>query len=145
MSDPVTAITRNDEFVDREMVLKFMSSAAFWLVFAPSIGVILAIKFNFYDFLGHVSWLTWGRVRPVHIMGVVFGAFSTALFGLTHYITPKMCGITICKPGWGRPIFWMWNIGLAVGEASLLLGQNSGIEAGEFPWWISIAVQIVLT
>src|SRR5216684_5710670 len=145
MSDPVTAITRNDEFVDRDIVLKFMGASAFWLVFAPSIGVILAIKFNFYDFLGNVSWLTWGRLRPMHIMGLVFGAFSTTIFGLTYYIVPKLCGVRMYKESWGIPIFWMWNAALAVGLLSLAMGYNSGIEAGEFPLWVSIPVEIVLT
>src|SRR6267154_3024767 len=144
MSDPVTAITRNDEFVDRELVLKFMGASTFWLVFAPSIGVILAVKFNFYDFLGNISWLTWGRLRPVHIMGVVFGAFSTGIFGLTYYIVPRLCGVRMYKENWSRGILWLWNIFLGVGIVSLMMGYNSGIEAGEFPLWVSIPVEIVL-
>ena len=124
-SGRITAITRNDEFVDREMVLKFMSSAAFWLVFAPSIGVILAIKFNFYDFLGHVPWLTWGRLRPVHIMGVVFGGFSTAVIGLTYYIVPRLCGVPMYKEKWGYSIFWLWNVFLTIGFISLALAVTN--------------------
>ena len=65
--------------VDRELVLKYVAAACFWLVFAPTVGAIVSLKFNFYDFLGHISWLTWGRLRPVHVMGVVFGGFSTAV------------------------------------------------------------------
>src|SRR5712675_849679 len=145
MIEDLTATTRNDELVDRDIVLKFMSSAAFWLVFAPSIGVILAVKFNFYDFLGNMPWLTWGRLRPVHIMGVVFGAFSTAIIGLTYYIVPKLCGVRMYKENWSRSIFWLWNIFIAVGIVSLMMGYNSGIEAGEFPLWVSIPVEIALT
>lgn len=44
-----------DDLVDREVVLRLLLSAAFWLVFAPTIGVILSIKFNYFDFLGDVS------------------------------------------------------------------------------------------
>jgi cbb3-type cytochrome c oxidase subunit I len=144
MSDSAAAATaRNDDLVDRVIVLKYMKAAAFWLVFAPSIGVILAAKFNFYDFLGDVSWLTWGRLRPVHIMGVVFGGFSTTIFGLTYYIVPKLCGVRMYKESWNNGIFWLWNIGLAVGMLSLVLGYNSGIEAGEFPLWVSIPVEII--
>lgn len=145
MALATTAIGSNDALVDRELVLKFMGASAFWLVFAPSIGVILAIKFNFYDFLGNVSWLTWGRLRPMHIMGVVFGAFSTTIFGLTYYIVPKLCGVRMYKESWGIAIFWMWNAALAVGLLCLAMGYNSGIEAGEFPLWVSIPVEIVLT
>jgi cbb3-type cytochrome c oxidase subunit I len=143
MSDPVGITARNNDLVDREIVLKYMKAAAFWLVFAPSIGVILAAKFNFYDFLGNVSWLTWGRLRPVHIMGVVFGGFSTTIFGLTYYIVPKLCGVRMYKENWNNSIFWLWNIGLVVGIVSLVLGYNSGIEAGEFPLWVSIPVEII--
>jgi cytochrome c oxidase cbb3-type subunit I len=136
--------TRRGELVDHDLILKFMAAASFWLVFAPTIGAIEAIKFNFYDFLGHVSWLTWGRLRPVHVMGVVFGGFSTALLGLTYYIVPKLCGVRLYKESWNLPIFWGWNAALVVGFVSLALGYTSGIEAGEFPIWVSIPVEIVL-
>src|SRR3981081_1724744 len=145
MIDAAATSSRNNDLIDREIVLKYMKAAAFWLVFAPSIGVILAIKFNFYDFLGNVAWLTWGRLRPVHIMGVVFGAFSTTIFGLTYYIVPKLCGVRMYKESWGIPIFWIGSAALAVGLLSWARGYNSGIEAGEFPRWVSIPVQIVLT
>ena len=143
MNTAANPANRNDDLVDRALVLKFMAAATFWLVFAPSVGVILAIKFNFYDFLGGISWLTWGRLRPVHIMGVVFGGFSTAIFGLTYYIVPKLCGVRMYKENWSLPIFWLWNLGLAVGIISLLLGYNSGIEAGEFPLLVSIPVELI--
>jgi len=143
MGSSAAATSGNYDLIDREIVLKYMKAAAFWLVFAPSVGVILATKFNFYDFLGGISWLTWGRLRPVHIMGVVFGGFSTAIFGLTYYIVPKLCGVRMYKESWNNSIFWLWNIGLAVGIVSLVLGYNSGIEAGEFPLWVSIPVEII--
>ena len=132
------------ELFDRELILKYMAAGSFWLVFAPTIGAIVSIKFNYYDFLGHISWLTWGRLRPVHVMGVVFGGFSTAVIGLTYFIVPRLCGVPIYKPRWGHHIFWMWNVALVVGFVSLALGYNSGIEAGEFPLWVSIPVEIVL-
>jgi cytochrome c oxidase cbb3-type subunit 1 len=132
------------ELYDRGLILKFMAAASFWLVFAPTVGAIVAIKFNFYDFLGHISWLSWGRIRPIHVMGVVFGGFSTAIIGLTYYIVPRLCGIPMYKGNWGHVIFWLWNVALAVGFISLALGYNSGIEAGEFPLWVSIPVEIVL-
>jgi cytochrome c oxidase cbb3-type subunit 1 len=58
---------------------------------------------------------------------------------------PKLCGVRMYKESWGIPIFWMWNAALAVGLLSLAMGYNSGIEAGEFPLWVSIPVEIVLT
>jgi cytochrome c oxidase cbb3-type subunit 1 len=111
MSSGAAAVDR-DDLVDREVVLRFLLSAAFWLVFAPTIGVILSIKFNYFDFLGNVSWLTWGRLRPVHVMGVVFGAFSSAIVGLTYYMVPRLCGVRMYKENWSRALVWIWNIAL---------------------------------
>jgi cytochrome c oxidase cbb3-type subunit 1 len=125
--------------------MRFLLSGAFWLVFAPTIGVILSIKFNYVDFLGGVPWLTWGRLRPVHVMGVIFGAFTTTVLGLTYYMVPRLCGVRMYKESWSRWIFWLWTIGLTAGLISLPLGQNLGIEAGEFPTWANIGVQLVLT
>jgi cytochrome c oxidase cbb3-type subunit 1 len=139
-----TSVAAGVDLYDRGLILKYMAAASFWLVFAPTVGAIVAIKFNYYDFLGHVSWLTWGRLRPIHVMGVVFGGFSTAVIGLTYYMVPRLCGVPMYKGSWGQPIFWLWNLALAVGFISLALGYNSGIEAGEFPLWVSIPVEIVL-
>jgi cbb3-type cytochrome c oxidase subunit I len=134
----------DDDLVDRKVVLQFLLSGAFWLVFAPTIGIILSIKFNYYDFLGGVSWLTWGRLRPVHVLGVIFGAFTTTIFGLTYYMVPRLCGVRMYRESWSRAIFWLWNIGFTAALISLPLGQNLGIEAGEFPTWANILVEIVL-
>ena len=68
MSAAVAPVNR-DDLVDREMVLRFLLSAAFWLVFAPTIGVILSIKFNYYDFLGNIDWLT-NRPAPKGFYGL---------------------------------------------------------------------------
>ena len=118
-----------DDVVDREVVLRFLLSAAFWLVFAPTIGVILSIKFNYFDFLGGISWLTWGRLRPVHVMGVIFGAFTTAIIGLTYYMVPRLCGVRMYKENWSRALVWIWNVGITGALISLPLGHNLGIEA----------------
>src|SRR5258705_9392452 len=87
-----TSVVATGGLFDRDLVLKFMAAGAFWLVFAPTVGAIVAIKFNYYDFLGHISWLTWGRLRPVHVMGVVFGGFSTAARRTSDNKVPRAFG-----------------------------------------------------
>lgn len=60
----MSAETPRTDLVDRELVMRFLLSGAFWLVFAPTIGVILSIKFNYFDFLGNSPYLTWGGCAP---------------------------------------------------------------------------------
>ena len=140
---PVPA--ERDDLVDREIVLRFLLSAAFWLVFAPTIGVILSIKFNYPDFLGGIDWLTWGRLRPVHVMGVIFGAFTTAC-----HRTDLLHGAAALRRAHVQGEL----------EPSDLLALEPGIDGGprfrchsartsasrrvSFPLWANVLVEIVL-
>ena len=38
-------------------------------------GVLVSTKFNYPDFLGEAAWSTFGRLRPVRVNGVIWGAF----------------------------------------------------------------------
>ena len=46
----------------------------FWLMVTPSVGVTISGLFNYPDYLGttHLG-LTFGRLRPIHVNGVIFG------------------------------------------------------------------------
>ena len=48
----------------------------FWLMVAPTVGALLAGMFNYPEYLGTHLALTFGRLRPVHVNGVIMGAFS---------------------------------------------------------------------
>ncbi|MBI3028517.1 MAG: cbb3-type cytochrome c oxidase subunit I [Candidatus Rokubacteria bacterium] len=127
------AQVRNDELINRDLIRKWLSWGFFWLLFFPTIGVILSTKFNYPEFLGNVPWLTFGRIRPIHVNGVIWGAFSTLFVGLSHYIVPRLCGVRLWKEQWSYPLVWVWNLNLALAVVLLALGWNRGWEAGEFP------------
>ena len=76
--------------------------------------------------------MQFGRLRPVHVNGVIFGAFSTLFIGLCYYIVPRLAGVTLTWPRLGYALVWVWNLTVLAGLASLLLGYNQGFEAGEF-------------
>jgi cytochrome c oxidase cbb3-type subunit 1 len=106
----------------------------FWVMFAPTIGVIVSTKFNYPEFLGEQPWFTFGRLRPVHVNGVIWGAFSTLFIGLCYYVTPRLAGVRVWKERWGSLLLWVWNLNLALGFLGLTVwGTNNGWEAGEFP------------
>jgi len=134
-----------DSLIDRELILKWMYWGLFWLMFTPSIGVTMSSLFNYPDYLGTSIYLTFGRIRPMHVNGVIFGAFSTLFIALCYYLLPRLCGVRIWNGHWGHWLVWVWNLGLIAGMASLALGYNQGLEAGEFPLLIDIVIFIVIT
>ena len=127
------ALVRNDELIDKELIRKWLAWGFLWLLFFPTVGVIVSTKFNYPEFLGNLPWLTFGRLRPIHVNGVIWGPFSTLFIGLCHYIVPRLCGVRLWKERWGYTLLWVWNLNLALAVVLLALGWNRGWEAGEFP------------
>ncbi len=134
-----------DSLIDRDLILKWLLWGLFWLMFTPSIGALAATLFNYPDYLGTSEYLTFGRLRPMHVNGVIFGAFSTLFIGLCYYLLPRLTGVKIWNGHWGHWLVWVWNLGLIAGMVSLALGYNQGLEAGEFPWPVDTVIFIVVT
>lgn len=139
-ADVAQAIARNDELINRDLIRQWLLWGFFWLMFAPTVGVVIATKFNYPDFFGTQAWSTFGRLRPVHVNGVIWGAFSTLFIGLTYYITPRLAGVRVWNERWAFLFVWVWNLNLATAFVGLtVFGNNRGWEAGEL-WLPNVIV-----
>ena len=131
------------ELVDKTLVKAWSCWALVWLTFFPLVGVLVSIQFHNPEFLGGMSWFTFGRLRPVHTNGVIFGSFTTAFIGLLYYFIPRLCGVPLYKAEWGWWLLWMWNAFLVLGSLSLLLGYMIGVENAEFEWPLNLLRYLV--
>src|SRR5258708_5496592 len=117
-----------------KLILWYLGSAIIWLVIGTSVGEYLGIKFVAPD-ADHVSWLSFGRLRPVHT-NLVFWAWSTlGIMGLGYYVIPVTSNAPIfsLKKGWLA--LKLVNIAMLVGAISLMSGlNNGGGEYKEFVW-----------
>lgn len=134
-----------DELVDRPLVRLWLYWGMAWLMITPTVGVTISAMFNFPDYLGTSLEVTFGRLRPIHVNGVIFGAFSTLFMGLSYYLVPRLCGVRVVWPAIGPIVCWIWNINIAVGLLSLALGWNQGLEAGEFPFAIDFVIFLIIS
>ena len=134
-----------DALIDKPLIRKWLYWGLFWLMFTPSIGVTISSLFNYPDYLGTTLEFQFGRLRPMHVNGVIFGAFSTLFIGLCYYLVPRLCGVRIWNGHWGHWLVWVWNLGLVAGMASLFLGYNQGLEAGEFALPIDAIIFVVIS
>lgn len=134
-----------DSLVNRRLIKAWLGWALVWLTVFPLVGLLVSIKFHNPGFLDSEPWLTFGRLRPVHVNGVIFGAFSTSFIGLLYYMIPRLCGIRMYKEHWGWWGLWIWNLFLITGMISLMMGYNLGFEADEFEWPFNILRFAALT
>jgi cytochrome c oxidase cbb3-type subunit 1 len=115
------------------LVHRYVLSAAFWLLLGTAAGLLDALRFVSPTLL-EVSWLSFGRVRPIHTGMVLFGWASLALLGMMLYVVPRSCKTEIYSLGAARVALWLWNLGLALGTVALAAGQQNGaMEYREFP------------
>jgi cytochrome c oxidase cbb3-type subunit 1 len=117
-----------------KLILWFLSTATFWLLFGTTVGEYLGIKFVSPD-VDHVSWLSFGRLRPVHTNAVFWGWSSLAMLGLGYYIVPRVSNTALAslKNGWYTLI--LVNAAVLTGSISLMAGiNNGGGEYREYIW-----------
>lgn len=134
------------KLVDMKLVRAWLWAALSWLMIFAALGVLVALKFNYPSLLEGVSWLSFGRLRPAHVNGMVFGVFSAAALGLIHYYVPMLCARRMAAAAVAWWAFYGWNGAIALATTALLAGFNSGISFGEYIWpfqlllWLTLAV-----
>jgi cytochrome c oxidase cbb3-type subunit 1 len=122
------------QFVDTELIRTWLYWSLAWQTVFPLVGLLVSIKFHNPEILGSQPWFTFGRLRPVHVNGVIFGAFSTPFLGLLYYLVPRLAGRPMAGMRFSRWALWGWQIFLITGTFSFLFGFNLGFEADEFEW-----------
>ena len=97
-------------------VLAWFGASCFWLILAPVLGLVAAAKLDDPLLLPDIHWLQFGRMRIAHVNGVIFGFFSTAIFGFMAYAVPKLTQrpLTSMRAAWWG--FAIFNVGVVVGE-----------------------------
>jgi cytochrome c oxidase cbb3-type subunit 1 len=117
-----------------KLVLWYIGCATFWLLFGTSMGEYLGIKFVAPD-ADHISWLSFGRLRPVHTNAVFWGWASLAMIGLGYYVVPTVSNTKVAsfKKAWATLI--LINAAVIIGTICLMAGiNNGGGEYREYVW-----------
>ncbi|MET4080561.1 cytochrome c oxidase cbb3-type subunit 1 [Pedobacter sp. UYP30] len=127
-----------------KLILWFFGTATFWLVFGTTVGEYLGIKFVAPD-ADHISWLSFGRLRPVHTNAVFWGWASLAMLGLGHYIVPRVSNVQLFSVKLGWWTLWLINITVVLGSLCLMAGiNNGGGEYREYIWPVMLLFGVAL-
>lgn len=116
-----------------KLVLYFLSSSVVWLLFGTTVGEYVGIKFSAPD-IDHFSWLSFGRLRPVHTNAVFWGWASMAMVGLAHYVIPRISNTPLYSIRKGYHALIAMNGAVLLGSILLMAGINNG--GGEYREYI---------
>uniref|UniRef100_Q021A9 Cytochrome c oxidase, subunit I n=1 Tax=Solibacter usitatus (strain Ellin6076) TaxID=234267 RepID=Q021A9_SOLUE len=120
----------------------FLISSVMYFVIVGIIAVTIAAKFVWPSLLGTVQYLTYGRLRPLHVNGMLFGWLLAADMGLAYFIVPRLCGVKLWSEKLGVATAVLWNVIILGAVVSLLAGWNQGLEYAELPMFLDILVVI---
>ena len=127
-----------------KLILWFFGTATFWLIFGTTVGEYLGIKFVAPD-VDHISWLSFGRLRPVHTNAVFWGWASLAMLGLGHYVVPRVSNVQLFSVKLGWWTLWLINITVVLGSLCLMAGiNNGGGEYREYIWPVMLFFGVAL-
>ncbi len=116
------------------LILWYLGCATFWLLFGTTVGEYLGIKFVAPD-VDHYSWLSFGRLRPVHTNAVFWGWASLGMMGLAYYVIPRVSNVPIASIKIGYRSLILINASVVIGSILLMAGvNNGGGEYREYIW-----------
>ncbi len=124
------------------LILWYLGCATFWLLFGTTIGEYVGIKFVAPD-ADHVSWLSFGRLRPVHTNAVFWGWASLGMLGLGYYVVPRVSNAELANLKYGWYGLWLINAAVVLGTVCLMAGiNNGGGEYREYVWPVTLLFAI---
>lgn len=117
-----------------KLIMWYLGSATFWLVLGTSVGEYIGIKFVSPD-ADHISWLSFGRLRPVHTNMVFWGWSSMAMLGLGYYVVSTVSNTVVYSIKRGYYSLILMNAAIVIGSGMLMAGiNNGGGEYREYIW-----------
>jgi cytochrome c oxidase cbb3-type subunit I len=120
----------------------FCITSAFWFAIATSMGLLAATKLIAPDLLGPVGWLSFGRIRPIHVNLVLFGFATPGLLSAALYAVPRVLKTDLYSERLGVFTVALWNVALAGAVVTLASGMTQAREYAELIWPLDILVVI---
>ena len=121
----------------------FALAAVLWGVVGMSVGVLIAAQLTWPELNFGISFLSYGRLRPLHTNAVIFAFGGCALMATSFHVVQRTCQTRLFAPGLAMFVFWGWQLVIVAAAISLPLGMTQGKEYAELEWPIDILIAIV--
>jgi len=130
------------EYNDK-VVRQFMLASIIWGAVGMLVGVLIASQLNFFQLNFNTSYLTFGRLRPLHTNAVVFALVGNMMFAGVYYSTQRLVKARLTSNFLSSLHFWGWQTIILSAAITLPLGLTRGKEYAELIWPINIAVALI--
>ncbi len=130
-------------YYDNKIVKLFLSATILWGIVGMLVGLLVAFLFMFPNYLGNISWLSFGRLRPLHTNAVIFAFVGNGFFAGMYYSMQRLLKTRMFNDTLSKVHFWGWQLIIVAAAITLPLGLTSSKEYAELEWPIDIAITII--
>ncbi|WP_396183060.1 cytochrome-c oxidase, cbb3-type subunit I [Flavobacterium sp.] len=130
-------------YYDNKIVKKFLYASILFGVVGMLVGLILALMFLFPNMTDGISWLSFGRLRPLHTNAVIFAFVGNAIFAGVYYSMQRLLKTRMYSDLLSNINFWGWQLIIVAAAITLPLGYTSSKEYAELEWPIDIAIALI--
>ncbi|MDT0605765.1 cytochrome-c oxidase, cbb3-type subunit I [Croceitalea rosinachiae] len=128
---------------DNKIVQKFLYATMLWGVVGMVVGLLLAFMFLFPNLTDGISWLSFGRLRPLHTNAVIFAFVGNAIFAGVYYSLQRLLKARMFNDVLSSINFWGWQLIIVAAAITLPLGYTTSKEYAELEWPIDIAIAVI--
>ena len=128
---------------DNRIVLWFALATLIWGVVAFLVGLTVALKLVYPEFLGSIPILSYGRLRPLHTNAAIFAFAGNAIFVGVYYSLQRLCKARMFSDRLSHVHFWGWQFIIVLAALTLPLGFTTSKEYAELEWPIDILITLV--
>ncbi|SFW21050.1 cytochrome c oxidase cbb3-type subunit I/II [Sinomicrobium oceani] len=130
-------------YYDNKIVRRFLLATMFWGIIGMVVGLLLAFLFLFPNLTEGISWLSFGRLRPLHTNAVIFAFVGNAIFAGVYYSLQRLLKARMYSDFLSNFNFWGWQLIIVAAAITLPLGYTTSKEYAELEWPIDIAIALV--
>ena len=130
-------------YYDNKIVKKFIYATILFGVVAMSVGLLEAFFYLFPNLTDGISWLSYGRLRPLHTNAAIFAFVGNAFFAGMYYSLQRLLKARMFSDFLSNLHFWGWQLIIVAAAISLPLGFSTSKEYAELEWPIDIAIALI--
>lgn len=130
-------------YYDNKIVRNFLYASIVFGVVGMLVGLILALLFLFPNLTSGISFLSFGRLRPLHTNAVIFAFVGNAMFAGVYYSMQRLLKTRMLSDFLSKVHFWGWQLIIVAAAVSLPLGYSTSKEYAELEWPIDIAIALI--
>ncbi len=129
-------------YYDNKIVKYFLIATAIWGLIGMLVGLTAALQLVWPE-LNLTSWLSFGRIRPLHTNAVIFAFVGNGIFTGVYYSMQRLLKTRMFSDKLSYINFWGWQLIILSAVLTLPLGISTSNEYAELEWPIDIAITLL--